>query len=64
MDAVGPNPVAVFVLSAAARDLLADGVDPRVVEEVLARVDVDVVPRGVVPARDGCVRGPISLDPF
>ncbi len=50
MDAVGPNPVAVFVLSAAARDLLADGVDPRVVEEVLARVPVNVVPRGAVRA--------------
>lgn len=46
MNDAGPNPLAVFVLSAAARELLADGVDPGVVEEVLACVRVDVVPRG------------------
>jgi hypothetical protein len=50
MNDAGPNPLAVFVLSAAARELLADGVDPVVVEEVLARVHVDVVPRGAVRA--------------
>jgi hypothetical protein len=53
MNDAGPNPLAMFVLSAAARELLADGVDPGGVREVLARVHVDVVPRGAVRAH-GC----------